>query len=67
MQDAPGESVTLDELTRALDLHMLRILVAIAETGSVSAAARRLGFSQPTITQPPPPHYYCIYKSTICS
>ncbi|EPR75188.1 Oligopeptide ABC transporter, periplasmic oligopeptide-binding protein OppA [Leifsonia rubra CMS 76R] len=44
-------SANLDELTRALDLHMLRILVAINETGSVSAAARRLGFSQPAITQ----------------
>ncbi|QAV70343.1 LysR family transcriptional regulator [Salinibacterium sp. UTAS2018] len=51
MQDAPHDTATLDELTRALDLHMLRILVAIQETGSVSAAARRLGFSQPAITQ----------------
>jgi len=51
MQAASGESANLDELTRALDLHMLRILVAIQNTGSVSAAARRLGFSQPAITQ----------------
>jgi ABC-type transport system substrate-binding protein/DNA-binding transcriptional LysR family regulator len=51
MQRASGESTNLDALTRALDLHMLRILVAINETGSVSAAARRLGFSQPAITQ----------------
>ncbi|QYH35240.1 ABC transporter substrate-binding protein [Salinibacterium sp. M195] len=51
MQAASEDSATLDELTRALDLHMLRILVAIQGTGSVSAAARRLGFSQPAITQ----------------
>jgi len=51
MQRASDESANLDGLTRALDLHMLRILVAIQDTGSVSAAARRLGFSQPAITQ----------------
>ncbi|WP_448005967.1 ABC transporter substrate-binding protein [Agromyces bauzanensis] len=45
------EVAAIDSLTRALDLHSLRILVAIAETGSISGAARSLGFSQPTITQ----------------
>lgn len=38
-------------MARALDLHTLRILVAIEETGSVTATARRLGYSQPAITQ----------------
>ena len=32
-------------------MHSLRILVAIDQTGSISAAARSLGYSQPTITQ----------------
>ena len=41
----------IDALTRALELHSLRILVAIRETGSISAAARALGYTQPTITQ----------------
>lgn len=45
------EVAAIDSLTRALDLHSLRILVAIADTGSISGAARSLGFSQPTITQ----------------
>lgn len=52
--NAPGESsaeIDVDALTRALDVHSLRILVAIDQTGSISAAARSLGFSQPTITQ----------------
>lgn len=43
--------VEIDALTRALDVHSLRILVAIDRTGSISAAARSLGYSQPTITQ----------------
>lgn len=47
--DAAG--VDIDALTRALDVHSLRILVAIDQTGSISAAARSLGFTQPTITQ----------------
>ncbi|MGY4710434.1 ABC transporter substrate-binding protein [Mycolicibacterium sp. CBM1] len=41
----------IDALTRALDLHALRILVAIDQAGSISGAARQLGYSQPTITQ----------------
>ncbi|MEV4666758.1 ABC transporter substrate-binding protein [Microbacterium sp. LWO12-1.2] len=41
----------VDALTRALDVHSLRILVAIDQAGSISAAARSLGFTQPTITQ----------------
>jgi molybdate transport repressor ModE-like protein len=45
------ESGQIEDLTRALDVHSLRILVAIDRTGSISAAARTLGFSQPTITQ----------------
>uniref|UniRef100_UPI000FD6F5FE LysR family transcriptional regulator n=1 Tax=Microbacterium sp. CPCC 204701 TaxID=2493084 RepID=UPI000FD6F5FE len=45
--DAPE----IDALTRALDVHSLRILVAIDQEGSISAAARSLGFTQPTITQ----------------
>ncbi|MFB8145698.1 ABC transporter substrate-binding protein [Microbacterium sp. NPDC056003] len=45
--DAPE----IDALTRALDVHSLRILVAIDQEGSISAAARALGFTQPTITQ----------------
>jgi ABC-type transport system substrate-binding protein/DNA-binding transcriptional LysR family regulator len=43
--------VDVDALTRALDVHSLRILVAIDQTGSISAAARSLGYTQPTITQ----------------
>lgn len=41
----------IDALTRALDVHSLRILVAIDQEGSISAAARSLGYTQPTITQ----------------
>ncbi|WP_099022282.1 ABC transporter substrate-binding protein [Mycolicibacterium palauense] len=41
----------IEALTRALDLHSLRILVAIDRAGSISGAARTLGYSQPTITQ----------------
>ncbi|GAA1517781.1 molybdate transport repressor ModE-like protein [Agromyces terreus] len=41
----------LESLTRALDLHSLRILSAIERTGSISGAARDLGYSQPAITQ----------------
>ena len=49
--DVHANGVNLDAMSRALDLHTLRILVAIAETGSITAAARRLGYSQPAITQ----------------
>lgn len=48
MDDVQSE---VDALTRALDLHALRILVAIDQAGSISGAARALGYSQPTITQ----------------
>jgi molybdate transport repressor ModE-like protein len=48
--DATGHG-EVESLARALDLHSLRILVEIDRTGSISAAARSLGFSQPTITQ----------------
>jgi molybdate transport repressor ModE-like protein len=34
-----------------LDLHSIRIVRAIAETGSITGAARQLGFSQPAISQ----------------
>lgn len=34
-----------------LDLHSIRIVRAIAEHGTISAAARHLGFSQPAISQ----------------
>ncbi|WP_213815974.1 LysR family transcriptional regulator [Glaciihabitans sp. dw_435] len=34
-----------------LDLHSLRIVRAIADTGSITAAARALGFSQPAVSQ----------------
>lgn len=44
-------AIDIDALTRALDVHSLRILVAIDQTGSISAAARSLGYTQPTITQ----------------
>lgn len=46
-----SEGLDVEALTRALDLHSLRILVAIDHTGSISAAARSLGYTQPTITQ----------------
>ena len=34
-----------------LDLHSIRIVRAIAETGTITGAARELGFSQPAISQ----------------
>jgi molybdate transport repressor ModE-like protein len=34
-----------------LDLHSIRIVRAIAETGTITGAARALGFSQPAISQ----------------
>ncbi len=46
-----NEAPEIDALTRALDVHSLRILVAIDQEGSISAAARSLGYTQPTITQ----------------
>lgn len=36
---------------RALDLHTLRVVRAIAEHGSVTAAAAALGYSQPALSQ----------------
>ncbi|MCC6271033.1 MAG: LysR family transcriptional regulator, partial [Microbacteriaceae bacterium] len=51
MHGAEHDCITLEELTRALDLHTLRILREIEQSGSVSAAARTLGYSQPAITQ----------------
>ena len=45
------DAFEIDALTRALDVHSLRILVAIDQEGSISAAARALGYTQPTITQ----------------
>ena len=48
MDDVQAE---IEALTRALDVHSLRILVAIDQTGSISGAARTLGYTQPTITQ----------------
>jgi ABC-type transport system substrate-binding protein/DNA-binding transcriptional LysR family regulator len=45
------DALEIDALTRALDVHSLRILVAIDQEGSISAAARALGYTQPTITQ----------------
>ncbi len=35
----------------ALDLHSIRIVRAIAETGTITGAARALGYSQPAISQ----------------
>lgn len=49
MADAAAREI--DALTRAIDVHSLRILVAIDQGGSISAAARSLGLSQPTVTQ----------------
>lgn len=46
-----GAEPEIDVLARAIDVHSLRILVAIERHGSISAAARALGYSQPTITQ----------------
>ena len=34
------DALEVDALTRALDVHSLRILVAIDQEGSISAAAR---------------------------
>jgi LysR family transcriptional regulator, nitrogen assimilation regulatory protein len=33
-----------------VDIHLLRAFLAVAETGSVSAAAERLGYSQPGLS-----------------
>ncbi|WP_348648462.1 helix-turn-helix domain-containing protein [Cryobacterium breve] len=35
----------------ALDSHSLRIVQALAEHGSITAAARALGYSQPAVSQ----------------
>lgn len=39
------------EIDPALDLHSVRIVRAIAEHGTISGAARALGYSQPAISQ----------------
>jgi len=39
------------EIDQRLDLQSVRIVRAIAETGSITAAARALGYSQPAISQ----------------
>ena len=39
------------ENEQRLDLHSVRIVGAIAETGSITGAARHLGFSQPAVSQ----------------
>lgn len=39
----------MDERLRALDWSLIRAFLAVAEEGSLSAAARRLGASQPTV------------------
>lgn len=46
-------SITCDysSMDTALDLHSIRIVRAIAEHGTISGAARALGFSQPAISQ----------------
>src|SRR5690554_7246171 len=44
-------AVNLEALTRALDVQTLRILLAVDENGTITAAARALGYSQPAITQ----------------
>src|SRR5690554_553204 len=51
MQRGEQDGMTIEEVTRALDLHTLRILREVDKSGSVSAAARALGYSQPAITQ----------------
>ena len=45
------QPLEVDALARAIDLHSLRILVAIEAARSISGAARELGLSQPTVTQ----------------
>jgi DNA-binding transcriptional LysR family regulator len=37
--------------TPVLDIHTLRVIRAIADTGSITGAAQHLGFSQPAISQ----------------
>lgn len=44
------EPVSVD-VTRSLNWSMLKDFLAVAEAGSLSAAARRLGVSQPTLTR----------------
>ncbi len=41
----------MDEPARSLDWSMISVFLAVAETGSLSAAARRLGTSQPTVSR----------------
>lgn len=41
----------MDESVRSLDWSMIAVFLAVAETGSLSAAARRLGSSQPTVSR----------------
>lgn len=47
----PAQPLEVDALARAIDVHSLRILVAINSARSISGAARELGLSQPTVTQ----------------
>lgn len=41
----------MGDMDSELDLHSIRIVRAIAELGTISAAARALGYSQPAISQ----------------
>ena len=41
----------MDVTARSLDWSMISVFLAVAETGSLSAAARRLGSSQPTVSR----------------
>ncbi|HAM43788.1 MAG TPA: LysR family transcriptional regulator, partial [Propionibacteriaceae bacterium] len=38
-------------MTEGLDLHTVRIIRAIADAGSITAAAEALGYSQPALSQ----------------
>ena len=39
----------MSDIDDGLDAHALRVVKAIADTGSITGAARSLGYSQPAI------------------
>src|SRR5215475_13245777 len=41
----------LERIERRLKLHDVRVLISVAETGSMSKAAERLGTSQPAVSR----------------
>ncbi len=51
MRNMPCDDVYVKEIAPELDVQSLRTVRAIADTGSITAAAAALGYSQPAISQ----------------